>query len=55
MFYCFTEKGWEIERETYTEEFLQKLTDLFTGGDFSLVTELKDWQVIQQVINDLMQ
>lgn len=38
----YTEKGWEIERETYAEELLQKLTALLKGKDFSFVTELKD-------------
>jgi len=38
----YTEKGWEIERETYAEELLQKLTELLGGSDFSFVAELKD-------------
>jgi superfamily II DNA helicase RecQ len=38
----FTEKGWEIERETYAEELLQKLKALLDGKDYSLVGELKD-------------
>lgn len=38
----YTEKGWEIERETYAEELLQKLTVLLKGNDFSFVAELKD-------------
>ena len=38
----YTEKGWEIERETYAEELLQKLTGLLKGNDFSFVEELKD-------------
>lgn len=38
----FSEKGWEIERETYTEELLQKLTKLLDGKDYSFVQELKD-------------
>ena len=37
----YTEKGWEIERETYAEELLQKLTELLRGNDFSFVAELK--------------
>jgi superfamily II DNA helicase RecQ len=28
----YTEKGWEIERETYTDELLQKLTSLLDMG-----------------------
>lgn len=38
----FTQKGWEIEKETYTEELLQKLTVLLKEKDFSFVAELKD-------------
>ena len=38
----YAEKGWEIERETYAEELLQKLSDLLNGNDYSFVEELKD-------------
>jgi superfamily II DNA helicase RecQ len=38
----FSEIGWEIERETYAEELLQKLTKLLEGKDYSFVQELKD-------------
>jgi len=38
----FSEVGWEVERETYTEELLQKLTELLDGHDYSFVGELKD-------------
>ncbi len=38
----FSESGWEIERETYTEELLQKLQNLIHSEDFSIVLELKD-------------
>ncbi len=38
----FSEIGWEIERETYAEELLQKLTKLLDGKDYSFVQELKD-------------
>lgn len=38
----FTEIGWEIERETYTEELLQMLTKLLDGKDYTLVQDLKD-------------
>jgi len=38
----FSEIVWEIERETYAEESLQKLTKLLEGKDFSFVQELKD-------------
>lgn len=38
----FSEKGWEIERETYAQELLQKLAKLLEGKDYSFVQELKD-------------
>lgn len=38
----FSEKGWEIERDTYAEELLQKLQSLLDENDFSFVQELKD-------------
>lgn len=38
----FSQKGWEIERETYAEELLQKLQNLLSGNDYSFVSELKD-------------
>lgn len=38
----FSERGWEIERETYAEELLQKLTTLLEGKDYSFVQDLKD-------------
>ena len=38
----FSEKGWEIEREIYAEELLQKLTKLLERKDYSFVHELKD-------------
>lgn len=38
----FSEIGWEIERETYAEELLQKLVKLLEGKDYSFVQELKD-------------
>lgn len=38
----FSEKGWEIEKEAYAEELLQKLTSLLGEDDFSFVHELKD-------------
>jgi len=38
----FSEIGWEVERETYAEELLQKLAELMEGKDYSLVQELKD-------------
>ncbi|MGB9977355.1 RQC-minor-1 family DNA-binding protein [Thermovenabulum sp.] len=38
----FTEKGWEIERETYANELLSKLTEILEDQDYSFVYELKD-------------
>jgi hypothetical protein len=38
----FSEKGWEIEQETYAEELLQRLANLLEGNDYSFVLELKD-------------
>lgn len=38
----FSEIGWQIERETYAEELLQKLSKLLEGKDYSFVQELKD-------------
>lgn len=38
----FSEKGWEIEKETYAEELLQKLNKLLGDYDYSFVGELKD-------------
>lgn len=38
----YSDKGWEIERETYAEELLHKLKSLLGTGDYSFVKELKD-------------
>lgn len=38
----FSDKGWAIERETYAEELLLKITSLLDGHDFSYVETLKD-------------
>lgn len=38
----YTERGWEIERDTYSDELLEKLRSLIPGGDYSFVKELKD-------------
>jgi hypothetical protein len=38
----FSEKGWDIERDTFADELLQKMTMLIGGKDFSFVEELKD-------------
>lgn len=38
----YTERGWEIERDNYSDELLEKLVSLIPGGDYSFVNELKD-------------
>lgn len=38
----YSDRGWEIERETYAEELLHKLKSLLETGDYSFVKELKD-------------
>jgi superfamily II DNA helicase RecQ len=38
----YTDKGWEIERDTYSDELLEKLRLLIPCGDYSFVNELKD-------------
>lgn len=38
----FTDKGWDIERETFADELLEKLTGLLNGKDYDFVQELKD-------------
>jgi len=38
----YTEIGWEIERDTYSDELLEKLRSLIPGRDYSFVNELKD-------------
>ena len=38
----FSREGWDIEKETYTEELLQKLMNLLPGKDYSFVAGLKD-------------
>ncbi len=38
----YSEKGWEIERDTFSDELLEKLRQLLKTGDYSLVQELKD-------------
>lgn len=38
----YTERGWEIERDTYSDELLEKLGSLIPGGYYSFVNELKD-------------
>lgn len=38
----FTEKGWEIERETYADELMNKLIDAAEKGRYEYVETLKD-------------
>lgn len=38
----FSEKGWEIERETYSDELLQKMATLIENKDYSFVEDLID-------------
>ena len=38
----YSEKGWEMEKNSYTEELLQKMTKLLGTNDYSFVNELKD-------------
>lgn len=39
---CFTKKGWEIERETYATELLEKLIEAAKNEEFEFVETLKD-------------
>lgn len=39
---AYTKKGWEIEKDTYSDELLDKLKGLLETGDYSFVSELKD-------------
>jgi superfamily II DNA helicase RecQ len=38
----FTDKGWEIEKETCTDELLAKMKALFGSSDLDLIDTLKD-------------
>jgi superfamily II DNA helicase RecQ len=38
----FTDKGWEIERETYADELLGKLEQVATNKEYEFVETLKD-------------
>jgi len=38
----YSNKGWEIERETYAEELMQKLKQCMEEKDYTFVSELKD-------------
>jgi len=39
---AYTEKGWHTERDTYSDELLEKLRELLKSSDFSFVVDLKD-------------
>jgi len=39
---AYTEKGWLIERDSYSDELLDRLRELLVSGDYSLVPDLKD-------------
>lgn len=39
---AFTEDGWEIEKDTYSDELRENLSKLFGGNDYQYVHELKD-------------
>lgn len=38
----YTDTGWEIERDTYSDELLEKLRSHISGEDCSFVNDLKD-------------
>jgi len=38
----YTAKGWEFERDTYSDELLAELRALISGEDYSFVNEFKD-------------
>ena len=38
----FTDKGWEIERETYANELMNKLMEAADKGEYEFVETLKD-------------
>lgn len=38
----YTEKGWEIEKDTYSDELLEKLKGMLTSADYSFLSDLKD-------------
>lgn len=38
----YTKRGWEIEKDTYSDELLEKLSDIAKSSNFSFVQELKD-------------
>ena len=38
----YTEKGWEIEKDIYSDELLQKINEVCFTRDYDFVLELKD-------------
>ena len=51
----YTEKGWEIEKETLSDELLSKLREQLPAGDFAFAQELKDQnrEVILLLLNKI--
>ena len=39
---AFTKKGWEIEKDTYADELLEKLRGMLGAPDYTFLMELKD-------------
>ena len=39
---AYTEKGWHIERDTYSDELLERLKELLESGNYSFILDLKD-------------
>ncbi len=39
---CYTDKGWDIEKDTYSDGLLEKLKEIFGTDDFSFINNLKD-------------
>lgn len=39
---AYTEKGWDIERDTYSDELLDELKEFLDSGNYSVVLDLKD-------------
>ncbi len=39
---CFTDKGWDIEKDTYSDELFFKLEEITMTEDFNFIDTLKD-------------
>jgi superfamily II DNA helicase RecQ len=39
---AYTDQGWEIERDTYSDELLKKMTAVLGTGNFKIINELKN-------------